>query len=331
MEFKVFRCNEGDKKHYDENLKFWSNAAGDLHRHGQEDLSVEELPPELQRAYNALWGEDYHNLCYLVETTKGYGVALICEYDDYTAELYSLKMDSLFECVEKDGKTVADHLHFKNAEVFVSEHGGFLECHELVVVFPADTPIAEFEAAEQTLARLAYSEPLRRYNKALCADIGNFFGKYFEENGYYGIDNGEKVFLYESPDALLVDWVDTLVENHHDMHHFDDEGREWDSWEKEIQHIYCNVAKKLPAGIRQAGLCWECSVEVTPSENIPYENLNLGIYTSIVDAIYARKDFLNKSEELRAGGLDALITAAKEQQETAKDLNKTSGMRRESR
>ena len=36
-------------------LKYWSNACGELHHHGEYDLdNVSELPIELQRAYNEL-------------------------------------------------------------------------------------------------------------------------------------------------------------------------------------------------------------------------------------------------------------------------------------
>ena len=42
----------------DNHIKYWSNACGDLHHHGEYDLeNASELPLELQRAYAELWRE----------------------------------------------------------------------------------------------------------------------------------------------------------------------------------------------------------------------------------------------------------------------------------
>ena len=49
-------------------LKYWSNACGELHHHGEYALDdVSELPEELQRAYNELWKEGNGCYEYLVE------------------------------------------------------------------------------------------------------------------------------------------------------------------------------------------------------------------------------------------------------------------------
>lgn len=47
----------------------------------------------------------------------------------------------------------------------------------------------------------------------LCKSIGNFFGDYFEEDGKLCIDNGDQVFKYDTPDDLLKDWMETLIEH----------------------------------------------------------------------------------------------------------------------
>ena len=49
--------------------------------------------------------------------------------------------------------------------------------------------------------------------EALSKVIGEFFGTYKAEGGKLIIDNGEQVFEYESAEALLKDWLSTLVES----------------------------------------------------------------------------------------------------------------------
>lgn len=138
-------------------IKFWSNAAGDLHHHGKYDITEDELPEELKRAYNELWNESHGSYCYLVETEKGYGVALINEYDDVTADDNKISMKALYDCVEKDAQKISELPYFKNAEIFTGENSGFSECHELIVVFPAMTPVEEFEKAAYILDEVVYN------------------------------------------------------------------------------------------------------------------------------------------------------------------------------
>lgn len=159
-------------------------------------------------------------------------------------------------------------------------------------------------------------------NKAtLCKQIGDFFGTYFEENGQYCIDNGAKVFRYDTHDALLADWVDTLVENHHDTAgnspslYIDIN----DSWEKEIVFIYSEVIGKLPVGIRKAAKGWQCSIDVQEYGNPHGKNLYLGTYSSIVDAIFARKQFSNNLINFDLYDMDSMVEEAKKFQACAKE------------
>ena len=174
---------------------------------------------------------------------------------------------------------------------------------------------------------LGNQEDVKMNRRELAQNIGNFFGGYFEENGQVCIDNGEKIFRYNTVAELLSDWVDTLVENHHDT--CDNPHSELhttnDSWEKEIVFIYEQVVGKLPEGIRKVegrdgNVSWGCSVEVYNSNNGREKNLYLGTYDSIVDAIFARRDFLEKH---KTAGLDAQIEAAGAQVNDAKKLRDT--------
>lgn len=128
----------------------------------------------------------------------------------------------------------------------------------------------------------------------LCKEIGNYFGTYFEEGGCYCIDNYEKVFRYDSADKLLADWVDTLVENHHDT--MDNNDGCNNSWEKEIVFIYSEVIGKHPVGVRpyvgKSKTSWSAYIDVKADGNPHGKNIHLGTYDSIVDAIYARRKYI---------------------------------------
>lgn len=158
MSVQVFRNNRGQNEKYNEALLFWSTA--------------EELPEELQRACRDLYTFGYvSSLECLVETGKGYGIALLNEYDKETAKNSHLSMDVLFDTVVKDAHTIAADPLFAKAEVFVGEFSGFDECHELVVVFPADTPVHDFRMAAAKLDELAYQACGIREAEALDEQI----------------------------------------------------------------------------------------------------------------------------------------------------------------
>lgn len=154
---QVFRFDENRANKYYDAIKYWSNACGDLHHHGQYDITKEELPEELRRAYDEVWSENYGSYCYLVETSKGYGIALINEYDNYTAEEAGCSHEELFKLMLQDAKNIAQHPAFKDADIFCGENGGFDSCHELAVVFPASVALEEFDEAGRVLEDLAYA------------------------------------------------------------------------------------------------------------------------------------------------------------------------------
>jgi hypothetical protein len=134
--------------------------------------------------------------------------------------------------------------------------------------------------------------------RTLCREIGYYFGIYFEEGGLYCIDNGEQVFRYDSTDKLLADWVDSLVENHHDT--IDNNDGCNNSWEKEIIFIYSEVIGKYPVGVRpyfgKRKTTYSAYVDVPVEGNPHGKNIHLGTYDSIVDAIYARRKYIEDNK-----------------------------------
>lgn len=163
MAYQIFHNNDRELNNFFNTIKFWSNSGGELHHHGEYDISEDELPEPLQRAYKELWNDGICGLNYLVETPKGYGIALINEYDTYTSSTYDCPMDDLFLMAMKDGLNISIHPEFSLADVYIGEYSGCGNCHELVVVFPADIPKEEFDKAAATLDSLAYKSVLERY------------------------------------------------------------------------------------------------------------------------------------------------------------------------
>jgi len=139
-----------------EDLKFWCSGCGELHHHGEYDITEEELPKELKRAYKTLWSDNYGSYCYIVETPKGYGITLINEYHQCFADDCNITMEELFASLIKDGDKIALREEFQNADIYLGEYSGFDECHELITVFSWDISEEEFTKAAELLNELAF-------------------------------------------------------------------------------------------------------------------------------------------------------------------------------
>lgn len=161
MDIKIFRSNKEDMELFSREIQYWSNGLGEIHN-GGVSICEEELPAELQRAYKVLWTDEFGSLCYLVETPKGYGVALLNEYDNCYADDCNLNMDKLFQSALEDSKVISKRVEFQNTDIYIGEHSGFCKCHELIVVFPASTPVDEFRTAAVLLDELAYQTAKHR-------------------------------------------------------------------------------------------------------------------------------------------------------------------------
>ena len=125
--------------------------------------------------------------------------------------------------------------------------------------------------------------------KALCKEIGDCFGEFFEENNQLCIDNGETVFRYKTEKALLTDWVDTLVYQHRDCN-----GKAGGNWEEEVRFIYEKVLRRYPRCVRayRGKTKTTYKAEVCVPDGTPHgKMLYLGGFTSMIDAICAVWDF----------------------------------------
>lgn len=192
--------NELDQKRANA-IKYWCNACGELHHHGKFDISEEELPKPLRRAYNTLWEEGAAGCCcYLVETKEvGYGIALIAEYDEYYAKECGLTMDEMFDMLLKDMESLAAYDALWCAHLYALEYAGCNECHELAIVLPANLPQADWEAVKDAVEVTVYSHSKEIRTSHLMVEK---LRKYHEDIGDYDIEFGE--IYFRTPDYAEV-------------------------------------------------------------------------------------------------------------------------------
>ncbi len=154
---RVFKKDTQSQAEYEKALRYWSNSMGELHHYGQYDITEAELPAPLQRVYREyVIFEQFGSRCYLCETEKGYGIALVNEYDASYAADCKLSMDSLFLCAAVEAAAIRAQRVFQDAEIFLGECCGMEDCHELCVVLPATVEQKEFYAAAELLDKSVY-------------------------------------------------------------------------------------------------------------------------------------------------------------------------------
>ena len=181
-------------------IKYWSNAAGDLHMRGKRFIEENELPKPLQRAYRDLWEEDAGGACtYLVETDAGYGVAMILEYDDCLANECGTSMDGLFDLLLRDMDVFTARNELSAARFYALECSGIDDCHELAIVVPANMPISDFKAAEEAVSESMFSVT---YTERTKHRIAEKLKEMHRQHGDFNIEIGEPEF--KSPDYVDV-------------------------------------------------------------------------------------------------------------------------------
>lgn len=133
-------------------LKYWSNACGELHHHGEYDLNdISELPEELQRAYNELWKEGNGCHEYLVEYDGKYYIALVSEFDDTFADDSNMSMEELYKIAKRNALELYHRDLFKNTVLVIGKGTGVEECHEIMFLVPAKESENVYDEIEETI------------------------------------------------------------------------------------------------------------------------------------------------------------------------------------
>ncbi len=136
--------------------------------------------------------------------------------------------------------------------------------------------------------------------RELCKEVGNCFGEYFEEDNQLCIDNGVKIFRYNTEKELLGDWVETLISQHLSCN-----GQSGGNWEKEIAFIYESVLGKYPKGVRpcHGKKKTKYKAEAYVNDGTPHGAMRyLGVYDSIVDAVGAMWEHKGTTVESKQKG-----------------------------
>lgn len=182
----VFRYDRKNNRLFHNAIKYWSNSIGELHYHGKFDITEDQLPFALKTIYqdpDFTLFEHYGSRVHLAETEKGYGIALINEYDEDFAEECDLSMDFLFETALKDMDNIKNYPLFKNADIYLGEYTGVDDCHELAVVFPTDISYEEFNKAATILDTLVYKHAyeIREINETVESIINDVVNQFAVE------------------------------------------------------------------------------------------------------------------------------------------------------
>ena len=153
------------EKDYFDDLKFWSNAAGDLFCPDSDILIDEnELPKELQIAWD-YWDENHGIYMYLVQYKGEFGLALTKEYYEYDDD--QNKSVNNYDRAVAFAKEVEEN--FPQHTVFVGKQVGFPysfddgtvdKATDMVVFVSSDylskTDLQEFEKLAEYVSKNAY-------------------------------------------------------------------------------------------------------------------------------------------------------------------------------
>lgn len=172
---------------FNTDLKYWSNAIGELHKWGMYDVTEENLPGQLRDLYRNVWEEMPHGLlCYLSEYQGKYGIALIAEYhevNDYDMPENVNNYDRAEQVAEQLTELYPQH------QVLLAKQMGFpnaaktLDCASELIVFLEHGTFdkKEFDDVAKQFGEMAYGqeEPSlhrRILNKNLNAELKKRFG-----------------------------------------------------------------------------------------------------------------------------------------------------------
>lgn len=134
-------------------VKYWSNACGELHYHGEYDITEGELPRVLRAAYKNYWSENYHLPCYLGEIDEEFRLLFVLEADEcYVREFYHCDIDASSVILQQLAQRLEKYSAFSCAEFILEEGTGFNGCHQLIISIPADIDQETFERFIKALA-----------------------------------------------------------------------------------------------------------------------------------------------------------------------------------
>lgn len=130
-----------------EMIKYRSNSLGELHEHGNRDITENELPPMLRAAFNNVYGiTSLRN--YLVETPGGYGISCEMAFDKSYAKNQGVLHEKVFETLVSTIMTGARNEALNGCTIYLFESTSVSDEHEVIFVFPADIDADSMKEAD---------------------------------------------------------------------------------------------------------------------------------------------------------------------------------------
>lgn len=190
-------------------VQYWSDTFGNpVDPKTSKQLKAADLPAPLLRAQNELFFDgDFSSRCNLVETERGYGIALSNVYDEGFADECCLSMEDLFDTAVRDASIIANDPAFDSAEIFLRGQPSPSGDHVLAVVFPADTPRESFRHAAARMESLVYKSA-REFSRG--SSQSKVEQAYDLLNTILSVPNGNELFELSKILFALREHTDTL-------------------------------------------------------------------------------------------------------------------------
>lgn len=131
-------------------IKYWSNSSGELHYHGKRDITEDELPEILRRAYQNVYNRYDAFPSYLVETNNGYGLSIEWCVDEDYARSFGLSLEDVALKMEELLTAYRQNYSLRGSDIYLFE-GTEVDGNTVVFVFPADIPLKRIRLAAKTI------------------------------------------------------------------------------------------------------------------------------------------------------------------------------------
>ena len=133
-------------------IKYWSNSDGDLHRYGKEDITEDQLPFMLKKAYNGAYLQVPGLYSYLVETSAGYGISYEMHLDEGYVRSLGLSMKEAFNAITNLLTVYRHKAGLRGCDIFLFEDTEW-DGHEIVFVVPADVSKKRLKMISETVIK----------------------------------------------------------------------------------------------------------------------------------------------------------------------------------
>lgn len=146
-------------------------------------LSEEELPEQVQSAFQNLLAEEVCGLRYLpILLHEQYGIAVCADYDLFLSKESGLTMREMFKAAEMDISKLRAMDPFKNLPIYLSQAQDAEEAHSLVIVYPLTMSREEFRRVTTVMRETVYSsvDDLSKIH-GLCGYVEEQINKLFAD------------------------------------------------------------------------------------------------------------------------------------------------------